>query len=167
MATMYFLVTSPLYRQFDAMWELEWAFGDDAKVKRTPYPGVILVTVPMERDAALEAIRAYETTAIHRAIPLDEMIPTDKGRIIEQGFEMARERIAEGEAFAVRCKRRGNKVPSSKDIERELGARIVDELGAVVNLDYPKKIVKVEILGNRTGISVITPDEIIDKDVLE
>lgn len=167
MATMYFLVTSPLYRQFDAMWELEWAFGEDAKIKRTKYPGVILVTVPMEREAAIDTIRAYETTAVHRAIPLEEMLPTDKERIIERGFELAREHIEKGEAFSVRCKRRGNRVASSKEIERELGARIVDELGGVVNLDYPQKIVKVEILGNRTGISVITPDEIIDKDVLE
>ncbi|MHC1605704.1 MAG: THUMP domain-containing protein [Candidatus Methanofastidiosia archaeon] len=164
---MYFIATTPIIRQYDAMWELEWALGEKAHIKRTTFPGVIIVRVDLERDDAIQRVKEYETTAIYKIIPIDTMIKTGKEAIISKGLELARANIDKDDTFAVRCRRRGNIVSSSKDIEKELGATIVDNIGAKVNLSYPQKIVKVEIIGKRTGISVLTPDEIITKNVVE
>ena len=167
--SMFFLVTTPIYRQFDAMWELEWALGEDAHIKKTRYPGVLLAKTETPREEAITALREYESTAIFKVIPLDAMITTtDKDELLGLAMDMAREKISPGETFAVRCRRRGTRmVESSRDIECELGARIVDEIGATVNLDYPEKTLRVEIMGNRVGISVLTPEDIITKDVAE
>jgi tRNA acetyltransferase TAN1 len=164
---MFFLVTTPIYRQHDAMWELEWALGEDARIKKTKYPGVLLARTDMPRSEAIAAIRDYESTAIFKAIPLDVLITVaDKEELFERAME--REGILEGETFAVRCRRRGTRmVESSRDIECELGARIVDEIGASVNLDYPEKTLRVEIMGNRAGISVLAPDDTVTKEVAE
>lgn len=166
---MFFLVTTPIYRQFDAMWELEWALGEDAYIKKTRYPGVLLARTDLARDEAITALKEYESTAIFKVIPLDIMVRmSDKDELLERAMEMAREHISKDDTFAVRCRRRGARmVESSRDVECELGARIVDEIGAAVNLDYPEKTVRIEIMGNRVGMSVLTPEDIISKEVPE
>ncbi|MHC1598007.1 MAG: THUMP domain-containing protein [Candidatus Methanofastidiosia archaeon] len=164
---MYFIATTPIYRQFDAMWELEWALGEDAKIKKTGFPGVIFVTVDMDRESAINTIKEYETTAIYKVIPIDIMVHTDKEKIISAAMELASKHISKDDSFAVRCKRRGTNLFSSKELEGELGAAVVDKIGATVNLEYPQKTLKIEVIKRRTGISVLTPDEIITKDVAE
>ncbi|HOP08631.1 MAG TPA: THUMP domain-containing protein [Candidatus Methanofastidiosa archaeon] len=164
---MHFLATSPLIRQYDAMWELEWAFGEDAKISRTRYPGVMIVKVDVDLEEGLRRIEEYETTAIYRVLPLERFVKTNLSEIYSNGVELAKERITGEDSFAVRCKKRGSPGFSSKDVERELGSMICDETGASVNLDYPKWIVKIEVLGNRTGISVLEPQQIITKEIEE
>lgn len=165
--TMYFLATTPIMRQFDAMWELEWALGEDVKVKKTQYPGLLIASIDMDRNKALESVRDYETTALYKVFPIDAMIKTDKDAIYEKAMELAKEMIGADDTFAVRVRKRGGALPSSKDTERELGAMIVEQIGAKVNLDYPQKTLKIEVIGRRTGISVLGPDDIVSKEVEE
>ncbi|MBN1786083.1 MAG: RNA-binding protein [Candidatus Methanofastidiosa archaeon] len=164
---MHFLATSPLIRQYDAMWELEWAFGENAKIRKTRFPGVILVQVDMDKKEGVRCIEEYETTAIYRVVPLERIVRTNLEEISKDSLDLARERISAEDSFAVRCKRRGDPGFSSKDVEKDIGARICEEIGAKVNLDYPQWIVKIEVLGSRTGISVLNPDEIVNKEISE
>jgi len=164
---MHFLATSPLIRQYDAMWELEWAFGEDSKIKRTRYPGVMIVHADVGMDEGLKLIEDYETTAVYRVLPLERFVKTNLDEIYDNGLELAKERIKESDSFAVRCKKRGSPGFSSKDVEKELGSRVVEATGASVNLDYPSWIVKIEVLGNRTGVSVLRPDQILTKEIEE
>ncbi|ALM75718.1 THUMP domain-containing protein [Thermococcus barophilus] len=158
------LVTVPSGREGDAGLELEWALGD-VKIRRTRWRGVLIVKTGLKKEEALEILKGFETTAIFKIIPLEKFVRSRKEDIIEEGFKLAKARIKEGESFAVRCKRRGNWIRSSKEIEIELGAKIKENLNAVVNLDNPDWYVWIEVLGNRTAISVIKPDEIIKKEV--
>jgi tRNA acetyltransferase TAN1 len=147
------------------MWELEWAFGEGAKIRKTRYPGVMIVQVDMDVVEGLRRIEEYETTAVYRVQPLEIMVKTNLEEIYCKGLELAKERITKDDSFAVRCKKRGSPGFSSKDVERELGSMICEETDASVNLDYPKWIVKIEVLGNRTGISVLNPHQIIIKEI--
>jgi len=164
---MYFLATSPLIRQYDAMWELEWAFGEEAKIRKTRYPGVTLVNANVEMKEGIECIREYETTAIYRVLPLERLVKTNTSEIMDEALALSKEKITKEDSFAVRCKKRGSPGFSSKDLERDLGSKICEEIGASVNLDYPNWIVKIEVLGNRTGVSVLDPDDIVTKEVLD
>jgi len=165
---MLFVVTAPLYRQFDAMWELEWALGEDVSVKKTKYPGVILARTPRSREDAVRALKEYETTAIFKAIPLDFLISCTREDLMETVLTAARAGITAEDSFAVRVKRRGTRLAeSSRDLERDIGAKIVDEVGATVNLDYPSKTVRVEIFGTKVGVAVLGPDDIVTKEVAE
>ncbi|MBO8175430.1 MAG: RNA-binding protein [Thermococcus sp.] len=162
MATL--LVTVPSGREGDASLELEWALGD-VKIRRTRWRGVLIVRTNLTKEEALRILKDFETTAIFKIVPLEKFVKSKKEEIIEEGFKLAKARIKEGESFAVRCKRRGNWIRSSKEIEIELGAKIKEKVNAVVNLDNPEWYVWIEVLGNRTAISVIRPEEIIKKEV--
>jgi len=158
------LVTVPGGREGDAALELEWALGD-AKVRRTKWRGVLIVRTSLDKNDALEKVREFETTAIFKVIPIERFVESKKEKILEEAFQLAREYIKEGDSFAVRCKRRGNWISSGKEIEIELGAKIKENLKARVDLTNPDWYVWIEVLGKKSGISVIKPEEIVKKRV--
>ncbi|MCD6143011.1 THUMP domain-containing protein, partial [Thermococcus sp.] len=58
-----------------------------------------------------------------------------------------------------------NWISSGKEIEIELGAKIKESLKARVDLTNPDWYVWIEVLGKKTGLSVIKPEEIVKKRV--
>lgn len=158
------VVTCPNGREGDASLELEWALGD-ARIKRTKWKGVLLCFTKLKKEEALKRIKEFETSAIFKVIPVDFLVESSEEVIINQGFKLAAEKIHEGDSFAVRCKKRGGRIKSEKEIERELGARIKEGLNATVNLSNPKWLVVIEILDKKTGIGVLKAGEVLKKEV--
>ncbi len=121
----------------------------------------------MEADkTAAQKIKNYDTTAVHRVIPLDAFVRADLPTITETVLSKAEEKLIKEESFAVRCKRRGFPVPSM-DIEAKIGAKIVEKFKNPVNLDNPDKVILIEIINKKVGISILKKSEIIKKEVLE
>ncbi len=161
---MHYLVTTPVSRQYDGMWEVEWALEGDLEIKKTPFRGVFVVKTGKE---ALKLVKNYETTAICRMIPLQVIASTNEKEIVEKALHLAEREIEEGETFAVRCKNRGERLDSQR-LERELGEKILNTVGNLtVNLTIPKKTVKIEVYGRNTGISVLEEDDILKKEAVE
>ncbi|WP_461865850.1 THUMP domain-containing protein [Thermococcus sp.] len=158
------LVTVPTGREGDATLELEWALNK-VLIKKTKWRGVLIAETSLSKEEALRLIESFETQSIFKVVPLDELVRSNENEIVEKATEIARKRIKPGESFAVRCRKRGSKIKSGKGIEVKLGARIKDELGAVVNLSSPQWYVLIEVLGKKTGIGVVRAEEIIKKDV--
>ena len=159
---MYFVVTTPVNRQYDGMWEVQWAV-ETCKVIKTRYKGLFLIDADAD---ALQKIRDYETTAVYRVIPLDAVVKADLSEIVKKILDVAQEKLKKDETFAVRCRRRGFHI-SSKEIENKVGSTIVEAFENPVNLDEPEKVVLIEIIDRKAGISVIRPDEILRKDVID
>jgi tRNA acetyltransferase TAN1 len=159
---MFFIITSPVNRQYDAMWEVQWAV-EGCRVIKTPHKGLFLIEAPPD---ATEKIDDYETTAVYRVIPLDAMIPADLSQIEKTAVALCRDKLPHSQSFAVRCKRRGFPL-SSKEIERVVGAAIVTACKNPVNLDNPDFLVLVEIIGKKAGIGVLPESGIIRKEVIE
>ena len=68
--------------------------------------------------------------------------------IVSAGVEVAKKRLRDGVAFAVRCRRVGQHPFTSSDIAKALGSAILQELGdrgIRVNLDEPDVVVGVEV----------------------
>jgi tRNA acetyltransferase TAN1 len=163
----FLLVTTPTARQFDGIWEVEWALeGEIFEIKKTKFKGVLLVKCKNARKAA-EMLRDYETSAIHRVLPFDRYINTDMNLITVEATDVAVPKIFKSDTFAVRCKKRGKANFKSQDLEREIGAKIVEATGAKVNLEDPDIKVIIQVIDKKTGISVLKREEIIRKDVLE
>ncbi|MFQ6087462.1 MAG: THUMP domain-containing protein [Candidatus Methanofastidiosia archaeon] len=158
----FYIATSPVNRQYDAMWEVEWALGE-CRVKRTPFRGVF--TIEAFQDA-IEKIREYETTAIYKVIPLDSLVRTEFQEILQESLKIAKEKLKSEKTFAVRCKKRDSHL-SSREVEKKLGAEISKEIGSKVDLTKPDVLIKIEVLGRKTGIGVLKPEEILVKEVLE
>ncbi|MEA1994135.1 MAG: THUMP domain-containing protein [Euryarchaeota archaeon] len=161
---MRYLITTPVSRQYDGMWEVEWALQGKLKMKKTSFKGLFFVKT--DKDA-LKLINDYETTAICRVIPLELVVKTDKDAITEKALALAKRRIEKGETFAVRCKNRGEKLDSQK-LERELGEKILNTVDNLkVNLEFPQKTVKIEVFGKETGLSILEEGDILKKEVVE
>ncbi|PUA31497.1 MAG: hypothetical protein B9J98_05985 [Candidatus Terraquivivens tikiterensis] len=74
--------------------------------------------------------------------------------IVDAARKVSRGKISEKESFAVRTVRRGRHDFKSIDVNVAAGAAVQEETGAYVNLDHPDKIVQIEIIHDRAGISV-------------
>ncbi|MBU6998136.1 MAG: RNA-binding protein [Theionarchaea archaeon] len=149
-------------RQYDGMWEIQWAV-ENCRIIRTRYRGLFLIEAGEE---ALQLIRSYDTTAICRVIPLDDLIRADLTTISERTLSIAEKKLGGGEKFAVRCKRRGFSVPSM-EIERDIGAQIVAAMGNPVDLENPDKVVFIEIIDKKAGIAVLSESEIVEKEIID
>ncbi|MBU7029728.1 MAG: RNA-binding protein [Theionarchaea archaeon] len=159
---MFYLVTTPVNRQYDGMWEIQWAV-ENCKVIKTRHKGLFLIEADEE---ALQKIKDYETTAIYRVIPLDAVVSAHLPDITKETIAIAQKKLKKGESFAVRCKRRGFSI-SSKEIEQKIGAQIVETFKNPVNLDNPDKVVLIEIIDKKAGISILKKDGIVKKEVIE
>ncbi len=159
---MFYVVTTPVNRQYDGMWEIQWAV-ENCRVIKTRYRGLFLIEAD---EKALQKIRDYETTAICKVIPLDTVVSAQLPQIVKGSIDTAQEKLNQGESFAVRCNRRGFHIPSN-EIEREIGSRIVEILKNPVDLNNPDKIVLIEIIDQKAGISVLKDSEILKKEVIE
>ncbi len=160
------LVTAPQGREGDAILELEWALGK-VRVRGTDWKGVLLAETPLSKEEAVRLLVDFETQSIFRVVPLDELVRSDENEVVERAAEIARKRIKPDESFAVRCKKRGDKIKSGKGVELRLGARIKEETGAAVNLGSPTWYVLIEVLGRRTGVAVVRAGEMVKKRVEE
>ena len=159
---MHFMVTTPVNRQYDGMWEIQWAV-ETCRVIKTRYKGLFLIEAD---EDALQKIKDYETTAVCKVIPLHAMVKADLSEIVKEVNSLAREKLAHNESFAVRCKRRGFPLPS-KEIEKEVGSHIVETFKNPVDLDNPDKVILIEIIDKKAGISILKDGEIAKKEVID
>ncbi len=159
---MHFIITTPVNRHYDGMWEVQWAVGD-CRIMKTRYKGLFLMEAEKE---ALQKIRDYDTTAICRVIPLDALVEADLQKMTEETLSLTQKKLEKGKTFAVRCNRRGFHVPS-KEIEKEIGAQIKEKAGNPVNLDNPDTLVLIEIIDKKAGIAVLKESEILKKETVD
>jgi tRNA acetyltransferase TAN1 len=123
---------------------------EDIKVDITPhgYSGIILV----ESGDNIEE-KALKIPEVERVLKVLFEVPADLEKIAGLAEKIA-EYINEGESFAVETKRRGKHNFSSVDVNVVLGAKIKDLTNAEVNLDYPDKVVYVEIIKDNAYICI-------------
>ncbi|WP_297508338.1 THUMP domain-containing protein [Thermococcus sp.] len=154
---MILLVTAPQGREGDAILELEWAIGR-VKVKGTDWRGVLLAETPLGKEEALERLRKFETQAIQRVVPLDELVPAKWEAIEDTVLRLAR---AINGSFAVRAKVRGNRKLKERELEIRLGSLLVERFGLPVNLSDPDWTVVVEVLGKKAGVGLLRRGELL------
>lgn len=75
-------------------------------------------------------------------------IECDREKIKENVLELASKVLSKKDTFAMRVKRTGTHVFTSKELERELGAEVVEKFGNKVDLTKPDKTISVEIREN-------------------
>ena len=90
-----------------------------------------------------------------RVIPIQKVIES-KMEEIEKITTFVSEQISEDETYRISIEKRNSEL-SSKDIISKIANKIKNK----VSLEFPEKIVLIEILGNKTGISVIKNSDIL------
>ncbi len=120
----------------------------------TEFHGVLLTEVENDRiHDAYEKIINFDTSSIYRVVPLNFIVNSEMHKIEDYTKKISK-RIKKKDEIAVRCKRRGDVFKSSKEIERKIGALVVDLTDASVDLENPDYYINIEIIGKKTGIGI-------------
>ena len=90
-----------------------------------------------------------------RIIPIQKVIET-KIEAIEMAISNISNQILDGETYRILIEKRNSDISS-----KEIITKIAHEIKNKVSLDFPDKIILIEILGGMTGISVLKESDIL------
>lgn len=127
------------------------------------YPGLITALTNIDSKEVIYKIKKIRENDINffqyilKIIPIDYVCETNIKTIKEFVDKYYRIYINEDQSFKIELIRRKNELVE-RDTVIESIAKIVNNK---VNLDNPDKIIRIEILGNVTGISFLNPDDLI------
>jgi len=124
------------------------------------YKGLLLAEISKKDE--LDVVLA-KIPYIEKAIHIDACTEAKIQNIIEKTLQIIEGKITEKTSFAVRTIRRGQHDFTSIDVNIKLGSAVQEKTNAMVNLDYPEKIILVNILQNTAFISIINGKEFYKK----
>ncbi len=90
-----------------------------------------------------------------RIIPIQKVIET-KIEVIEMTISNISNQILDGETYRILIEKRNSDISS-----KEIITKIAHEIKNKVSLDFPDKIILIEILGGMTGISILKEADIL------
>ena len=144
------------------IWFLLGEIGDrDPKVEKTEISGLVVAKTSLDPFEAVQKLRGMlrespsDFQYILKVVPVETVVPT-KLELIEKTAAELSGKIGRDETFRVTVEKRHTEL-STKEIV-EAAAKRIDRR---VDLEKPDKIVLVEVMGGVTGISVITPSDIL------
>lgn len=144
------------------IWYLLGEIGDSAaKVDKTGITGLIAAKTAFNPFEVVEKFRVilkerpYEFRYTLRVIPVEKVVRTDL-REIQRTLTELGSKIKENETFRVTVEKRFS-TTSTRDIIEIAAA----EIERHVDLNNPKKIVLIEVVGGLTGVSIIKPEDIL------
>ncbi len=137
-------------------------FGDsDAEISITKMSGILTAKTTLEPTEITKKIREMildEPWSIRyclRIIPIQKILETEID-VIEKTIEEMSNQITEGETYRISIEKRNSDISS-----KELITKIANKIKNKVSLDFPDKIVLIEILGNKTGISILKKSDVL------
>jgi tRNA acetyltransferase TAN1 len=154
-------------RHFEAEAEAELRdileeFGDsDIRVSITNMSGILTAETKMEPVEVIGKIRKmlldepWSVRYCLRIIPIQNVVET-KTEAIEKGVTDLQGQILENETYRISIEKRNSNV-SSQEIITKIASKIKNK----VSLDFPDKVILIEILGNLTGISILKKSDIL------
>lgn len=90
-----------------------------------------------------------------RIIPIQRVTETDIDKIESEVTEM-KNAILENESYRISIEKRNSDISG-----KEIIARVAKNIKNKVSLDYPDKIILIEILGNKTGLGIVKKSDIL------
>lgn len=90
-----------------------------------------------------------------RIIPIQKIVET-KIESIEDGISDLIKLISNGESYRISIEKRNSNISS-----QELISRVAKKIKNKVSLEFPDKIILIEILGNKTGIAIVKKENIL------
>lgn len=94
--------------------------------------------------------KPWEFNLVRRIIPIEMCFTTDLRKIIREAVFLSN-RIRDDETYRITIEKRGTKIKSEEIIEG-----IANQVNRKVSLEYPDKALLIEIMNDRTGLSLIS-----------
>lgn len=90
-----------------------------------------------------------------RIIPIQKITET-KIESIEDGISDLIKLISDGESYRISIEKRNSNISS-----QELISKIAKKIKNKVSLEFPDKIILIEVLGNQTGIAIVKKEDVL------
>ena len=136
--------------------------GDpDVKISVSNMSGIITVQTkldPIEVVGKMKEILLDEPWSIRyclRVIPIQKIVETNLDKI-EECISSISDKIEDNESYRILIEKRNSDISS-----KEIITNIANQIKNKVSLDFPDKIILIEILGIVTGISLIKKSDIL------
>ena len=136
--------------------------GDpDVKISVSNMSGIITVQTkldPIEVVRKMKEILLDEPWSIRyclRVIPIQKIVETNLEKI-EECISSISDKIEDNESYRILIEKRNSDISS-----KEIITNIANQIKNKVSLDFPDKIILIEILGIVTGISLIKKSDIL------
>ncbi len=156
------LVTTACGKEESAKLEvLDCIFHVDHEASFIPheYTGLLLLKTRLSSDEAATLVRDCPTAYVHRIVPVDKMIKSDLASIIEAVLQLIPKKPSK---VRIECQRRGRLIRSSQEVESVVGSALTS-LGHEVQMRSPQIVVRIDIIGEWTTISVGSPERFVKK----
>ncbi len=141
-------------------------FGDEnPEISRTSMSGIITAKTKLVPFEVIKNIREKivdEPWSIRyclRIIPIEQVVDTNLEEISTQVFSLMR-KVNEKESYRITIEKRNSDILST-----EIISKIADNITNKVSLEKPDWIALIEILGNKTGVSVLKSDDIFSLEI--
>ncbi|RMW39101.1 MAG: RNA methyltransferase [Nitrosopumilus sp.] len=137
-------------------------FGDsEPKVTITSMSGILTAETNLEPVEVVRKIKEmlldepWSVRYCLRIIPIQRVVET-KIEEIEKVVDELSDNISKDEKYRISIEKRNSDM-SSQEIIKKIASKIKSQ----VSLEFPDKVVLIEILGNKTGISVLKKSDIL------
>jgi tRNA acetyltransferase TAN1 len=137
-------------------------FGDsEAKISITKMSGILTAEINLEPIEVVRKIKEMlldEPWSIRyclRIIPIQRVIETKIDEIEKTVTEIS-EQISNDETYRISIEKRSSDLSS-----QEIITKIASKIKSKVSLEFPDKVILIEILGNKTGISILKKTDVL------
>jgi len=140
---------------------LEELGDSDAKVSITKMSGILTAETKIEPIKVVRKIKEMlleEPWSIRyclRIIPIQKVIETKIEEIEKTATDISKQ-ISDGETYRISIEKRNSDLSS-----QEIISKIASKIKNKVSLEFPDKVVLIEILGDKTGISILKKADVL------
>ena len=140
---------------------LEELGDSDVKVSITNMSGILTAETkidPVEVTRKIRKMLLDEPWSVRyclRIIPIQKVVET-KIESIEKGVGDLHKQILDNETYRISIEKRNSDISS-----QEIITKIANKIKNKVSLDFPDKVILIEILGNLAGISILKKSDIL------
>ncbi len=137
-------------------------FGDpDAKITITSMSGILTAETkldPIETVRKIKEMLLDEPWSVRyckRIIPIQKVIESKIEEIEKSVGELSNQMLEE-ETYRISIEKRNSELSS-----KEIITKIANKIKNKVSLEFPDKVLLIEILGNKTGVSILKKSDIL------
>ena len=159
------IITCPRHLESETEDELKnilEEFGDtDVKVTITSMSGILTAETKLDPVEVIKKIKKmlldepWGMRYCKRIIPIQKVVES-KMDIIEKTVEKLFDQISKEETYRISIEKRNSDLSS-----KEIITKIANKIKSKVSLEFPDKILLIEILGDKTGISILKKSDIL------
>ena len=130
-------------------------------IEKTGIRGLLIAKISLDPLEVIEKLRKmiheypYRLRYALRVIPIQKVVDTNLDEIRRVSLELG-QKIGEDSSFRVTIEKRFTSLHS-----RDLIEAAASEIKRKINLSKPDNVLLIEVLGELTGISLITPQDIL------